>query len=62
MCQSSAYMENQGKIEMIMEDVDQFEIQNNQVRLVNIFGEEIKVSARIKKLGLVEHKIMLEPV
>lgn len=62
MCQSSAYLEKDGKRELIMEDVDLFESQDDIIRLVNIFGEEKKVNARIKNLFLVDHKIILEPV
>lgn len=60
MCQSSAYMDNGGENELVMEDVDLFEVLDDQVRLVNIFGEEKKIRARIKNLYLVDHKIILE--
>lgn len=60
MCQSSAYLEKQGKNELLMEDVDLFETKGEQIRLVNIFGEEITVKAKVKNLSLVDHKIILE--
>ena len=60
MCQSSAYMEKNGENELIMEDVELFEASEGQVRLVNIFGEEKKLKAKIKNLCLVDHKIILE--
>ena len=60
MCQSSAYMEKEGKNELLMEDVDLFEAGGEEIKLINIFGEEIKVRARIKSLSLVDHKIVLE--
>ena len=47
MCQSSAYMEKNGENELIMEDVELFEASEGQVRLVNIFGEEKKLKAKI---------------
>jgi len=62
MCQSSAYLEKEGVKELLMEDVDLFETSGNQIRLTNIFGEEIKVSARVKNLSLVDHKIILESI
>jgi predicted RNA-binding protein len=62
MCQSSAYLEKEGKSELIMEDVDMFETSGDQIRLTNIFGEEIKMSARVKNLSLVDHKIILESI
>ena len=60
MCQSSAYIEKQGKKELLMEDVDLFEADGDQIKLVNIFGEEIIVKAKVKNLSLVDHKIILE--
>ena len=62
MCQSSAFLENQGKSELLMEDVDLFESDGDQIRLVNIFGEEIHVKAKVKNLSLIDHKIILESV
>ncbi len=62
MCQSSAFLENNGKSELLMEDVDLFEAEGEQIRLVNIFGEEILVKAKVKNLSLIDHKIVLETV
>ena len=62
MCQSSAYLEKEGKKELLMEDVDLLETSGDQIKLVNIFGEEIEVSARVKNLSLVDHRIILEPI
>ncbi len=62
MCQSSAFLENNGKSELLMEDVDLFETDGEQIRLVNIFGEEILVKAKVKNLSLIDHKIVLETV
>ena len=60
MCQSSAYMDINGQEELVMEDVDLFEASDERVRLINIFGEEKELKARIKHLYLVDHKIVLE--
>jgi len=62
MCQSSAYLEKEDKNELIMEDVDLFEANGDQIKLVNIFGEEIEIKAKVKNLSLVDHKIILEPI
>ncbi|MBW2608748.1 MAG: CooT family nickel-binding protein [Deltaproteobacteria bacterium] len=61
MCESTAYLLVNGQEEMVLESVDGFESEGDQIRLVNIFGEEKKIKARIKSLSLVEHKIILEP-
>ena len=62
MCQSSAYLEKEGKNELLMEDVDLFEAKGDQIKLVNIFGEEIEIKAKVKNLSLVDHKIILESI
>jgi len=62
MCQSSAYLEKEGKTELIMEEVDLFEVSGDQIRLVNIFGEKMNIKAKVKNLSLVDHKIVLESV
>ncbi len=62
MCQASAYIEKDGKKELIMQDVDTFESSQDHITLVNIFGEEKEVKARIKRLYLVDHKIILEEI
>ena len=62
MCQSTAYMLRNGQEEMVLEDVDVLESLEGEIRMVNIFGEEKKIKARIKNLSLVDHKIILEPM
>ena len=62
MCEATAYLLKNGEEEIIIESVDLCESEEGQIRLVNIFGEEKKVKARIKELSLVDHKIILEPL
>lgn len=61
MCESTAYILKNGKEELFFEDVDALENKNNEIKLVNIFGETKKISAKIKQFSLVDHKILLEP-
>ena len=60
MCQSSAYLDKEGKRELLMEDVDLFEARGDQIRLTNIFGEEVNIQAKVINLSLVDHKIVLK--
>ena len=60
MCESSAYILKDGKEDLVMEGVDLLEDKNDQIRLVNLFGEEKNIRARVKLLSLVDHKIILE--
>ena len=62
MCESNAYIFKNGKEELVLEDVDMMESQDDLIKIRNIFGEEKLVKAKIKKLSLVDHKIILEPI
>ena len=62
MCESNAYILRDGKEELVLEDVDIMESDGDQIRIKNIFGEEKMLKARIKRLSLVDHKILLEPI
>lgn len=62
MCESTAYILREGKEEIVLENVDFLENGEEQVRLVDLFGEEKIVKARVKTLSLVDHKIVLEPL
>ncbi len=61
MCESTAYILKNGKEEMFFEDVDALENCDNEIKLVDIFGDAKKIRARIKQFSLVDHKIILEP-
>jgi len=61
MCESTAYILKNGEEELFFEDVDALENKNNEIKLVNIFGETKKINAKIKQFSLVDHKILLEP-
>jgi predicted RNA-binding protein len=62
MCESTAYILNNGREDLVLEGVDLFEVENDHIRLINIFGEEKKIKAKIRSLSLVDHKIILESV
>ena len=62
MCESSAYIIKDGKEELVLDSVDVLENEENAINLINIFGEQKRVKARIKSLSLVDHKIILEPI
>jgi predicted RNA-binding protein len=60
MCEASAFIIRDGQEELVLESVDVLEQENGNIRLVSIFGEQKVLSAKIKKLSLVDHKIILE--
>ena len=62
MCESTAYILRDGTEDLIVESVEILEINNGQVKIRNLFGEEHIIKARVKTLSLVDHKIILEPL
>ncbi len=62
MCEAAAYLLKDGKEELLLESVDLLESDGTQIKMINIFGEQKEVKAKIKALLLVEHKIVLEPM
>ena len=62
MCEATAYILKGEKEEVLLEGVDLVESEpDGSLRLVSIFGEQKIVQASIKRLELVDHKIILEP-
>ncbi len=62
MCEANAYLIEKGESRLIMKSVDTVrpEADGDGIRLVNIFGEQIFLNARIHSLSLVDHKVFLE--
>ena len=61
MCEANAYLLKEGKEELILEAVDILELaEEGKIRLANIFGEQKVLDAKLKKMSLVNHKIVLE--
>jgi predicted RNA-binding protein len=60
MCEATAYLLKGDQEELVLESVDLLEHEEDHVKMVNIFGEQKILKARIKSLSLVEHKIILE--
>jgi predicted RNA-binding protein len=62
MCEAHAFILNNDREEMILENVDQVDIDGDEVRIVNIFGEQKILRARIKSYNGTKNKILLEPL
>lgn len=62
MCEAKAYLLREGQEELVLESVDVLEDREEGVHIVNLFGEERFLKARVKSLSLVDHKIILEPL
>lgn len=61
MCEANAYLLSDGKEDLVLEAVDTVELTDEGIKLVNIFGEQKIIKARIKGMSLVEHRIELAP-
>ena len=62
MCEAHAYILRNGKEVRLLENVDQVEVEGNEVRMVNIFGEQKILKARIRSYSNTDSKIVLEDV
>jgi predicted RNA-binding protein len=62
MCESAAYILRDGEEELVLENIDLLENRDGQIELVNLYGEQKTVRAKLKVLSLVDHKIILEPL
>jgi predicted RNA-binding protein len=60
MCEANAYIIRDGQEELVMEAVDKIEPEDDGLRLVNVFGDQKFLHARIDALSLVNHKIFLK--
>jgi predicted RNA-binding protein len=60
MCEAHAFILKDGTEEQILESVDEVEVIGNEVRLVNIFGEQKIIKAKIQRYSNREGKIVLE--
>jgi predicted RNA-binding protein len=62
MCEAHAFILKNGKEEKVLEDVDLVELDDDEVKLVSIFGEQKILRARLKFYSNTERKILFEPV
>ncbi len=61
MCEASAFLLREGSEEMILDNVDELEVDGDTVKMVNIFGEQKSLRARVKRYVNSEGRIVLEP-
>ena len=60
MCEAHAFVLKDGTEEQLLESVDEVEVNGDEVRLVNIFGEQKIIKGRIQRYSNREGKIVLE--
>ena len=62
MCQSNLFAIDNGRQELLLEDVARVQTQGEQLTIEPIFGEPIILRARIKDIDLMKHRIVVERI
>ncbi len=62
MCEAHAFILKEGKEEKVLDNVDLVELEGDDVKLTNIFGEQKSIKARLRLYNNSEQKILFEPV
>jgi len=60
MCDLKAYVIKQGKEELLLESVNLIRVENNEVVLRNLFGEEKKLTGAVREVSLVKNRVLVE--
>lgn len=61
MCEANVYvLDEKGEEKLFLESVDKVYPEDEKLLLENIFGERKIIRAKINKMELVDHKIVLE--
>ncbi len=60
MCLSKAYVDRNGKRELLMEEIISVEIKGGKLLLRTLFGEQKEIGANIRQIDFLSHSIFLE--
>lgn len=60
MCEANAYIYEDGKEELYLENVDVMKPEDGKIFLKNLFGEQKVFEGEIKEVSLLRHKIILQ--
>ena len=62
MCEAHAFIVEHGEEEKLLENVDELTVEGDEIRMVNIFGEQKIVRARILSYNNTQRKILLQAI
>jgi predicted RNA-binding protein len=62
MCEAHAFILQDEREVKLLESVDELEVEGDEIRLINIFGEQKILKARVKGYSGSGRKILLEPI
>jgi predicted RNA-binding protein len=60
MCEAHAFLLEGRTEKLVLENVDEVYVEGQEIRLINIFGEQKRLRARIKRYSSTQRKILLE--
>ena len=60
MCDLKAYLKKEGKEELLLESVNQVRVENGEVVVRNLFGEEKKVRGAVSEVSLTRNRIIVD--
>jgi predicted RNA-binding protein len=59
-CDLKAYVTKQGKEELLLESVNHVRVEQGEVTVRNLFGEEKKVRGEVREVSLVKNRVVVE--
>ena len=60
MCDLNAYVLKQGKEELLLESVNNVRVENGEVVMRNLFGEEKRVRGQVREVSLTKNRVVVE--
>jgi len=60
MCLSKAYVERDGRRELLMGEIASLEVEGGRLLLKTLFGEQKEIGANIRQIDFLSHSIILE--
>lgn len=60
MCETNVYLEEDGKEELYLENIDILRPEQGKIYMKNLFGEQKFFEGSIKEISLIKHKIILK--
>jgi predicted RNA-binding protein len=60
MCEANAFIVENGKEELYLENVDVIRPENGKIFMKNLFGEQKFFEGTIEEISLIKHKIILK--
>ena len=62
MCEAHAFVLQDDKEVKVLENVDELDVEGDEIHLINIFGEQKIMKAKVKGYSGSGRKILLEPI